>query len=142
VQSCQIRVRDGQRLGVTAIACLTTLLSSTELWAEGPRGSAAPTLSPECVARLGRRIDERLTTIDVEAIEREVRLRHVEPIVSIGFARRHRSKSSDLRTVEVRLLRACSENSAEGSTVFLRRRGRGWRIDPGRAGYWDRSASY
>jgi hypothetical protein len=135
-------VRRTLQLEMLAIASLIAIMFSTALRAEGRRERSAPTLPRGCIAREGRRIDEGLTSADVEAIEREVRLRYRQPIVSFEFARDPRSKAPDLRTVQVNLLEECRENSVNGTTVYLKRRGRGWHRDPHHLGRWSRFADY
>jgi len=113
------------RTVATAVAILLAMSSGAAV------GDQYPT---DCVALRQRRVDDSLSTPEIDAIERQVRRVSDDPIIRITFERRKRSGFVD--RVQVRLLDHCNEGGAGGHLLQFRRLKSGWRLDRRRDGRW------
>jgi hypothetical protein len=84
---------------------------------------------------LSHRVDERLRPSEVAQIEAQVRRRTKFPIVFVGD-RGPAAKGRRLDRVEVQVLETCNSNGSGGSTFFLHRTKRGWKLELDRGGEW------
>jgi hypothetical protein len=100
--------------------------------------SPTPAAPPDCVSRQQRqrRVDDGLSALEVDAIERDVRRRNDDPIIGITFERRRRSDLINHAVVQVKLLGRCDATSAGGRLLYFRRLKSGWRLDRRRDGRW------
>jgi hypothetical protein len=100
--------------------------------------SPSPAAPAGCVSRhqRHRRVDDGLSALEIDAIERDVRRESDDPIIGITFERKQRSGRINRAVVEVKLLGRCDETSAAGRLVYFRRQKNGWRLDRKRDGRW------